>query len=270
MIFKNILASGCSMVSGYGLADGKDDKALWVNIIANNLNANLINVSTTAGSNQSIFEEALTGLTTIPDIDLLIVAWTVFPRFRFYPGVELFNSPGHISITSSTLNDQYQFDWKGGKLSKSDIATLCRILLTLDEDVHNFKQLIRYSTILENNAQLLNIPIVFVNAAIPKWNTDFLIRKNINAIGGPDALDNLTKQLIQIDDRDDNDIIEIYNNIHSEFERVGKINLTNWSNFDTSLYSLGVDKAIDNNHLGSKSNAIYAEIILTYLKEKYV
>ena len=256
------------MVSGHGLKLEKDDPALWVNIIADKLGANIHNVSTTSGSNQSIFEEALTGLTTISDVDLLIVAWTVFPRFRFYPGVELYNATGYFSITSQIPPSEYT--WKDGGIGESEMKTLKRLVLTLDEDAHNFAQIIRYSSILTHMAQLLNIPVVFVNAAIPQWTTDFVIRKDITKIGGPFNLDKTTKRIIQIEDRDDADIIKIYNNIHNEFERMGKIDLTNWANFDTSLYSLGVDKAIDNNHLGSKSNAIYAEIILTYLKEKYV
>ncbi len=262
MKFNHILVSGCSMTSGAGLAEGRDDPALWVNIIAKSLDAKITNVAVTAGSNQLIFEEALTGLATIPTIDLLIVAWTIFPRFRFYPGND---NSRYIVITPGHTLDE--ITWFNGNLNQRDSNTLSRILLSLDEDVHNFTQLIRYSTILSRVAKSMNIPIVFVNAAIPKWSTDFFIRKDYTLNGGPVLLDELTKQLIQVSDRPDNDIFEIYNKIHNEFERMGDICLTKWANFDTSLYSLGIDKAIDNNHLGPKSNALYAEIILTHIKE---
>ena len=75
----------------------------------------------------------------------------------------------------------------------------------------------------------------------------------------------ISKQLIDVDNRDDTEIEIIYNRIHNRIEKMGDLNVDQWLNFNNSFYSMGIDLAVDNSHLGPKSNKLYADLMLQHL-----
>ena len=74
--------------------------------------------------------------------------------------------------------------------------------------------------------------------------------------------------MLHFDFRDDTEIKDLYDMIHSQYNQFGGIQENNWLNLYKSLVSMQVDDvSVTDTHPGYVSQNIFAEYLISQLKE---
>jgi hypothetical protein len=129
---------------------------------------------------------------------------------------------------------------------------------------HEIFNLVRYVNCLTNLAHLVGTKIFFINAMCP-WDQDFFSKLSSVL---PEAYTEYTKKLINVDNRDDQEILQIYNKMHQQYDSAGGIQENYWLNLYLSLRSLLIDTNDDGVHPGIRSNRLYGKLLTTALSNK--
>lgn len=108
-----LVTFGCSFVYGHGLPDcymkfnrgagPNPSKYAWPNLLAKRLGYECVNLSRPGSGNLQIFMEIL-HTKFLPD-DLVIIAWSFFPRFDNYQVIDLKGTGQIISATGPNIFD---------------------------------------------------------------------------------------------------------------------------------------------------------------------
>lgn len=268
----NVVFCGCSFVSGIGFntddpnLDFKESADLWVNLCHKNVtqlqNLNLINLSKGGASNTEIFEDSVSAISKYSDINFLICCWTSMPRYNFNIGFELYD-------TSTTMQDQAYL--KSHRLNTETIpADYVQDLTNRLKALHHLHweivKLIKYINILSRLTEKFNIKLIHVNSICP-WDKDFFkYEKNILPT---DLTDFTQKEILNIKNRDDAEIIKLYTKQHQLYNELGGIQPQTWANLYNSLLSLQTDTNYDNLHPGINSNQDYYQILKQYIETNY-
>jgi hypothetical protein len=252
---KSMLVCGCSFTTGAGLVNEKKDPKLWVNQLADKLGYNLTNIAEVGRNNDWIFLETLLKLAKNQNCyDLVVVAWSTLPRINVDLGLELwstatkFDGGYEVRTTEKTFTKKWQ-------LSIQD-------KLFEGYNFHwDFLKLVKYVNILKTQHN----NIYFINTYGP-WPNDYFVKKNIQL---PSDLDDFTKQLLLVDNRDDKEIFDLYNLIHQQYSDAGGINEELWLNLYDNFKCNKLDRASETDgHPGYLSQDCYVEILLPSLKQK--
>jgi hypothetical protein len=256
---KSVLFCGCSYVNGDGWPLAQADPNLWVNLLQDCelLKEHRVIIEAKGGrSNHGIFLDAVWNITH-HNHQYAFVSWTSMPRYELELGLETYEtrqffSP-NIRLREHRLNDiVYSADYL--KKINDRFTALAHLH-------HEICDLVRYVNCLVKIAQQTDTKIFFINALCP-WDQDyFLFLDNVL----PNSYTEFTKQLINIDNRDDTEIYQIYQKMHAEYNAAGGIKAEHWLNLYQSLRSLLIDTNQDGCHPGLKSNQLYNQLLHTAL-----
>lgn len=253
-----VLFCGCSFTAGTGLPGGKADPHLWVNQIADLMDADhMVNAAMIGRNNNWIFLETLCKIIN-ESYDIVIVAWSSIPRYYFHVGLELYSVHTVLSDVDINLVNREQIS---GKWLKDTGDRLRRF----HNDHWDIVELIKYVNILDHVQTSRGGQIFFVNGLGP-WSCDFFTKKSIRL---PSDLDTYTQTLLQCDLRSDDDILNLYEMIHQHYTEYGTIRSELWLNLYNSLRHMQIDDASDiDRHPGLKSQKIFVQHLWPELKHK--
>lgn len=252
---KKVLFSGCSYTAGTGLTclkNTKNDPNLWVNLLHKDLffDKELLNISVAGNSNSSIFKDTMWHILNVSGIDTAIVQWSSMPRINFNLGFELYDSSVCV-MPSSDYRDYYLNDIT---YSKKYLKSICDRFIVLPHDQKEIVDLLQYVNALKQVCKLKNIRLFLVNGLCP-WDHNFFTHKDAKT---PDLLSAYTQQILNIKNRDDDEIFSLYKKMHNEFKQAGGVNEKCWVNLYSSMRDLKIDVGIDDAHPGIGANLNYA------------
>ena len=243
---KKMLVCGCSFTFGNGLEGENNDPRLWCNQLANKLGYSLTNIAENGRNNDWIFVE--TALEQSKNYyDLIIVAWSAMPRFNYNLGFELYTTMSNFSgqYSIGTNPENYDEKWQRNVGDK---------LLRAYNFHWDFLKLVKYINILKKQC---GSKIYFVNALGP-WSDNFFTKKDIEM---PSELDDFTQQLLHTNNRDDKEILELYNKMHEMYTNAGGINEELWVNLYNNFRTMMVDRGNDGEHPGYLSHDLFTEML---------
>jgi hypothetical protein len=254
---KNILAVGCSITRGHGLAQEHRDDQLWVNQICKSI-GQVTNLSKTGANNHWIFLETASAVIQ-EQFDIVIVGWSGIPRFNFHVGLELYTVETRLQDLDITVNNNVTF--KGSWLEK-----LGNDLRKLHNDHWDILDLVKYVNVLiKLHETRPHKKIFFVNTLGP-WSSDYFVRK---AVSRPSELPAYENFLLETENRDDNEILALYDMIHDQYQQYGNIQSDHWLNLYDPLKSLQVDQVSDlDPHPGYLSQSRFTEYLAPILHKK--
>jgi len=255
---RSLLACGCSFTAGYGLLAEKNDPRLWINQLANKLGYDLTNIADPGRNNDWIFVETALEMSK-HKYDAVIVAWSVLPRINIDLGLELYTTTSKLMGTHVINTNEKTFS------KKWQIAVGDKLLQAYNYHWDLLK-IIKYVNILKSQHK----HIYFVNTYGP-WSDNFFTKIDVQL---PSDLDEFTQDLLNVKTRNDKEIFQLYNMIHSQYNDAGGINSDLWLNLYDSFQKNKIDLASDTNssittgHPGYLSNDLYTEMLYPVLKEK--
>lgn len=187
--------------------------------------------------------------------DRVVVAWSVIPRYHFRAGLETY-------CTDTKLDGKYDINLVGGEvITKHWLQETGDRLRMIHNDHWDILDLVQYVNILKSLWNQSN-GLHFVNAMGP-WCRDYFTRQNAVV---PSDFDPYIQSLLRCDERSDQEIFDIYNRIHSEYDEHGGINADLWLNLYDSFDSLKTDTiAHDDVHPGLASQDVFTKFLRQYL-----
>jgi hypothetical protein len=264
-----ILAVGCSLTRGHGLELEDQDPRLWVNQLCREVfgNVTIHNLSRSGYNNEWIFLEASTALIK-NYYDVVLVGWSVIPRFNFHLGLELYQ-------TKTKLLDGIAIDTNDQRFSSEWLEDTGNRLLRMHNDHWEILKIVKYVNILlelaaqQRQSRYRQTRIFFVNTLAP-WCKDYFERQPVTH---PSQLDPYIQQVLQADNRDDQEAIDLYNMTQDHYQNYGGIQPSNWLNLYQSFFSMKVDDASNaDNHPGSASHDLFtnylAPVLLSRLRNQ--
>ncbi len=255
---KKVLVVGCSFTQGHGLTYESADPNLWVNKIFPQEEYIVTNLAVSGANNQWIFLETMSCLLT--DVyDIVLVGWSAIPRFNFYVGLELYSVQTMFADIDIKVNNNVTIS---GKWIKSIGDNLKKI----HNDHWDFLDLIKYvNTLILIQEKKNTGQIFFVNTLGP-WPDNYFTKKQIKL---PSDLTSFEQNLLQVDTRDDDEIFQLYDMIHKQYETYGGIQEDRWLNLYSSLRSMQIDDVSANdNHPGYKSQEVFVNMLLPTINKK--
>lgn len=257
------LFSGCSYTAGSGFLQEKSDSELWVNIMHSCVSelstTHLLNVAQGGRSNENIFSDSVYNLTKY-NCKYAFVEWTSCPRYELNLGLEMYDTRQifipNVPTRDHTLNDC--------TYSASYLNKIRDRFTTLSHPHYEIRNLICYVNSLISVANLTGTKIFFINGLCP-WDIDYFYRLTDVL---PSSYTNFTKNILNVDNRDDKEIFAIYDKIHNQYNNSGGIHRDCWLNLYSSMSSQKIDVNSDNIHPGKMSNQLYAEHFSLEFKNK--
>jgi hypothetical protein len=262
MKFDKILIGGCSYTSGYMMPEEHSNPNIWANQLAKKLNATTVtNVSKTGANNHWIFLEIISELIK-NEYDLVLVEWSVIPRYKFKVGLELYTVDSMLNQDVNVVGQQ--------TFTKKWLMELKDCLLKIHNDHWDILDLVKYiNTLIEIQQKSRQGQIFFINGMGP-WADQYFVKKQINL---PSDLDSYTYDLLQADIRDDNEIFQLYDMIHAQYKNYGGIHDERWLNLYQSMDHLKIDTIGDNTgitdtHPGIASQTVFVNYFYQHLQDK--
>ena len=260
------LFAGCSYTHGDGFPLLKDDPLLWVNMLHSTnkhlSSTTLLNVAYGGRSNDGIFQDTVYNLLN-HNVQYAFVEWTSMPRYNLSLGVELYTT------LVSFLPNSPMRDVETNKIKyTSNYLNSIRDRFTSLADYHyEICNVVYFTNSLIRLAKLTDTKIFFINGMCP-WDQDYFSPLT-NVL--PSQYTDFTKQLLNVDSRDDDEIFKLYAKIHCEYHAAGGIQPDHWLNLYQSMRDTKVDVNTDQRHPGIISNQNYCKTfdqILNYKLEK--
>jgi hypothetical protein len=257
------LFTGCSYTAGEGFSLLHNDDSLWVNLLYKNHPAlaktTKINDSMCGRSNSNIFARTVYNLTHY-NIKYAFVQWTSVPRLEFSVGLETYNTR-QLFIPNLRL---YEHNLNDVTYSRKYLEALQNRVITLMHDHYEIVKLVEYVNSLVKLCKFTGTQLFFVNG-LCHWDNKFFDRLTDVL---PNKYTNYTKELINVDNRADSEIFELYEKIHNEYDMLGGVNQKYWINLYSSLKHNLIDTNDDNLHPGVKSNQNTYREFLNIINER--
>jgi len=266
----SVLFSGCSFVVGAGLAEtsekSKEHPGNFCNILTENLfgdKTKTNNIAVGGYSNERIFLDTVFELTQA-QYDYIFVGWTSLHRYVFWMGLELYDSkrsfiPGQpvSALTSHNGND---ISW-----SQNQLESFQNYFLLLNHAHYHIRDLISYVNILIDLAETKKSKIFFINDILP-WDLGYFNYNKFTEIT-PAQLTEYSNELLNSDNRDDQEINALYHMMHQHYIEKGGIREEYWLNLYQSFFNMRVDFTKDNMHPGYKSHKLFADFLTEQVKK---
>lgn len=254
------LFTGCSFTAGSGFELEKTDPGLWVNLLHKNIkvlqNTKLVNCGVPGGSNDEIFTKSVEYILNYHP-KFVFVEWTSYPRYWFNLGLEMYETRVPFIPNGQILPLDKQLELNEITYTKKYLEDLRDRVVTLSHPYYEISKIVNYVNILVNLCKLKKCSIFFING-LCHWDQDFFIKKE-NVL--PYDYTDYTKKILNIDNRDDDEILALYNKIHSEYNSIGGIQESRWLNLYNSLGKNKIDVNSDEIHPGYESNQKYFKFL---------
>mgnify|MGYP003624385751 FL=1 len=245
-----VLFAGCSLTAGYGLPGEKSNPDIWTTKLSNKIfsNSDVVNIAESGHSNDSIFIDVL-GEITKNSYDYVIVAWSETNRINYNIGLELYHTKSRLApcedynlVGKNTITGSWLFK---------------NILMNLDDVLNEhwaILRMVKYTNIL-SKVQQHNGKIFFVNG-IGCWPNNYFTKQ----CSWQDADEYTKKNILQMDNRSDDEISRLYNKIHLDYAEAGGIQENLWLNLYNSMSKLQIDNISDSDHHpGIRSQGLFAD-----------
>lgn len=249
-----ILFNGCSFTKGTGLVNEDLSPELWTNRLANKYfnNPVITNIADAGRNNQWIFVETLSELTR-KHYDVVFVAWTSTDRLNFNVGLEPYNTLTRlynstpINLNSNQVISSSWQDETGDRLRR------------IQNSHWGILDLVKYVNILVNfQVQYRKSKIFFVNS-LCNWPQNYFEKINYTV---PSELGSFYYELLEVDNRDDDEIDALYNLIYQQYSKYGGIQSQYWLNLYRSLMVAQIDDAsATDKHPGKQSQHLFTEFL---------
>lgn len=260
---------GCSIFSGIGfdkqrpLKNCWDSPNLWINLCHQNIKEinklTLINNSKGGASNSEIFQWAVDTISSNLDLKILVCGWTSMPRHNFQVGFELFDTSESLRYDGIDIDITHRLNDK--VVTSEYIQDLVRRFSALHHLQYEIVKVIEYINILKRLAP--QIKIINVNVGCP-WDQGFFDFIDLSK-EKPNSLTDFTKdRILNVKNRDDSEIMALYEKQHKQYEQAGGIQKHTWANLYHAFGYNIIDKNYDNQHPGIKSNQLYYEVFKQY------
>jgi hypothetical protein len=251
---------GCSYVQGIGLELEKNDSNLWVNILHKSIGplsaTRLINAGVGGAANEDIFLSALHNLLDHQDCCYLFVAWTSLKRLHVNPSVELYATNLYLersSIPDVGVNPNITIPGKY-------VENIRDRFFDLTHTHYDLLKILQYTNVIGQLANKLDVKVFFINSLLPvdtNYFTHILTETRV-----PTDTTFYTQKLLNLDTRDDEEYLILYDKIHSEYKKTGGLD-HNWLNIDRGFRRyFYADAGNDNLHPGIKSNKNFAHFLI--------
>jgi hypothetical protein len=258
---KYTLFAGCSYTTGSGFELEKNEPSLWVNRLYHKCfsHTTQLNVSRGGRSNAGIFQDTVKVLLTYP-VEYAIVEWTSMPRYELELGFETYPTRQcfipNLKCHTHNLNDI--------NYTSAYLTSICERFTSLAHDYYEISNLIEYVNTIVNLAQLTKTKVFFINGLCP-WDNNFFIKKESVL---PSEYTTYTQKLLNTDNRDDNEVFQLYNTMHDNFINLGGIHELLWLNLYNSMRLNKIDVNDDCVHPGINSNNLYFDLFSNLLTEQ--
>jgi hypothetical protein len=187
-------------------------------------------------------------------------------NFEF--GLERYSTTASI-VSSHRAN--HDINLVAGQTIKVDeINRVNKFLTRYINDHWEILDLIKYINILWYIAQTTNTNLHFINYS-QCWDTNYFQPVDFAVPTGRfrgTGITQVTKNILQSEFRDDQEVSELYSLIHNQYKSAGGIKEDLWLNLYSPLKKLQVDTGNDGNHPGLKSQALFFEYFEKILKHK--
>jgi hypothetical protein len=256
--------TGCSFTAGDGFALTKNEPALWVNLLhSSHLKLNqtqLINAGVGGRSNANIFKDTVFNLLTQSDVKYMFVEWTNGPRYALSLGLETYNTHQlFMPNTPMTTHNLHSITY-----SKQYLKKINDRFTALAHDHYEIVCLLEYIRLINLLCELKECQVFYINGLCP-WDNNYF-EKLENTL--PSEYTNYTKKQLQTSTRDDNEVFELYDKIHHEYQTAGGIHQDLWLNLYSSMRDQRIDFNDDGVHPGIKSNQLYYQQFIQALDSK--
>lgn len=245
--------TGCSYTAGTGLSLEQLDPELWVNKLHTNnsylKDTELVNLGKPGGTNFEIFITSIESLFKYRP-KFMFCEWTNYPRHNVLLSVETYSAEA-IFIANS---DCHEHKLHNTTYTTSYLNNIRDRFLALHHPHQDILHIVKYVNALINVAKTTDTKIFFINGLCHWDNNFFRIQEN----NIPGDYTNYTQAILDCDTRDDSEIFEIYNKIHTEYQNAGGIHEDYWLNLYSSMRSNLMDVGNDNLHPGMQSNTLYS------------
>jgi hypothetical protein len=180
--------------------------------------------------------------------DLVFVQWSALNRLWLYPGPD----------AEWFVNDEKYpvFKYRDIHINKTTLSLTKNTILLLNHDYQNIFDLVDYCCILERLAGLKS-RVVFINGLLPRLN-DLVNPTNKSDLD--QSLSKYTKDLLDFDNRDDQEIELFLRKLRDKFSQ---LNLTLWVNLFDPFHQ--DDVGPEGHHPGIKSHQWMADQVSNYL-----
>jgi hypothetical protein len=258
MSFKNILIVGCSFANGSGLPGEHSNPSIWPNQLGEKFNiAEIKNAASTGANNYWIFLETISQLLK-NSYDLVLVEWSAIPRYKFKVGLELYPTDSMLDRSINLVSNE--------TVSAESLDNVKKLLHRLHNDHWDILELVKYiNALIEIQITSRQKKLFFINGIGP-WSDQYFVKKQITL---PSDLDQYTRNLLQADQRDDQEVFQLYNMIHNDYVTYGGIHENLWLNLYSSMNSMKIDTvSTTDRHPGYMSQDIFAEYFYQTITKK--
>ena len=262
-----IAFTGGSLTAGVGWLPEEFDQ-LWVNLVHKGVpkfqNLTCINAAVSGASNTEIFADSVRIISNISDLEYLVCSWVTLLRYNFSIGLETYDTRQPFHHGFDTAKDH---NLNTGAVSKAYIDNIKNRFFALHHDHYEICKLVKYINAINNLCNKLGIKVYHVNDSLP-WDQDYF-KKLEGADVFPEDYTLYTKtEILNINNRKDEEIQALYNKIHNEYAILGGIQDNSWINLYKSLEDSKFDYNNDNYHPGTQSNLLYFQTIKTFIENQ--
>lgn len=253
-----ILFGGCSVTAGTGLANSINDVDNYPNVFVNSLypNATLTNIAYPGNSNYRIFLDLCQAIWQ-EHYDIVFVGVTSYPRYEFFFDFGVWDRQGRSIILPSSVSIP-QPRPPSVQITKSDLKQL-QTQLSKTHDHYHITELLLLTSILTRmhpNVYLINV--------FSQWSTNFF---NPIDFVLPSELDLYTQELLDVENRTDDEIKLLYQKMHHEYvSAVGKdhwdLYWSRWINLYDGIKNYRTDTGNDDFHPGPLTHNKFADILV--------
>jgi hypothetical protein len=246
--------NGCSFTWGAGFSSVDQDQYVYDRLVSKYFNFNRANIAIKGSSNYTIFMRSAETILSLA-YDIIFVQWSALNRIWLSPGPD-----AYFFVNDNTYPD---YRYRDLYISKSEKSMLNNFLLLLNHDYQNIHDLIDYCNILNSMSVSTKTKIVHINGIVP-W-TDDLSKPLFNNL--EQSLSKYTKDILDFDSRDDEEIIKYFNRLQSKFNTLDQ---SNWVNIFESFKDNSVDQGPKGHHPGIISHQWMANQTIKHLIERKI
>lgn len=272
---QKLIFTGCSFTAGNGWIDVENSNqieckhypGLWTNLCHSQIpqlaRLHMINGGQGGASNTEIFQNTVNYIAQHgTTIDTIFCQWTIMPRYSFTVGFELWDTSDRLERGGRSKHDITLSN--GDKWNRKYLDDLLDRLLVLHHLHGEILKVVGYSNILKKLVKNFDIKLYFINGLCP-WDQDYFVR--LNKALPEDYTPFTKKHILDIESKNDNDILQLYNIMHDDYDRAGGIDPHDWVNLYSSMKSDQTDTNYDNTHPGITSNQHYYQQVLNFLQD---
>tara|TARA_R100001163_G_C5024888_1_gene166691 strand:+ start:216 stop:1031 length:816 start_codon:yes stop_codon:yes gene_type:complete len=259
------LVVGASVSSGYGLDGFRKDPHLFATKFLNYIDGvdpqHIDNMGNPGDDNLQIYRSALTGLMQ-NDYHSLLVVWQSIPFTNTHFGLELYSTRCGLISPVVPVSDINMVNKQ--IIPRSALVNMQKHLLAYYNHHWDIINLLFYCNSLIHVGKSTDTQIRFVHYNLP-WRANRYFDQH--EWQTPTELDPFTQEILQCDERDDEESKKLYKHIHKEYDNVGGMQSSYWMNLYNPMCDMKTDTTADGLHPGYKSQEIFTEFLIQCYSE---